>query len=188
MNIQEILKDCGALLDGHFKLTSGRHSNRYIDKMMILKYPRYAEMIGKELAKPYKDDKIDVVVGPAMGGIILAHEAGKELNTKTYFSHRDKNGIMCFRPSFQFNKNDRVLLVEDIVTTGGSVFELIELVKQYEVKIVGISIIVDRSGGKIDFGYPTISLLTLNIESFLPEECPLCSGGVPFTILGSTGK
>lgn len=188
INIEEVLKNTGALLDGHFKLTSGKHSDRYIDKMQVLQYPHYTEIVAREMAKPFAAADFDLVIGPAMGGIILAYEVGKILNKRAFFSHRDKDGKMAFRPSFQFEEGARILVVEDIVSTGGSVFELLDLIKSLKGDVIGVSLIVDRSGGKVDFGVRTESLLTLQVDMYQSDECPLCKKNVPMSTLGSTGK
>ena len=188
LTIEKILKDSGALLEGHFKLTSGLHSDQYFDKMKVLQYPMFTEWIGREMAKPFANDEIDLVVGPAMGGIILAHEVGKTLNKPAFFSHRDADKKMVFRPSFQIPEKAKVLVVEDIVTTGGSVFEVLDLIKRVGGEVVGVALIVDRSNGKVDFGVKQHALLTVDVVSYAPEACPLCKDNVPMSVLGSTGK
>ena len=188
LTIDRILEETGALLEGHFKLTSGLHSDRYIDKMKILQYPLYTQWIANEMAKPFADDEIDVVIGPAMGGIILAYEVAKVLNKIAFFTNRDKEGKMVLRKSFDLKVGAKVLVVEDIVTTGGSVFEVLKLLKEKEVIVKGVSLIIDRSGGEVDFGVKTNALKRLKVEAFDPEDCPLCKKGIDFTVLGSTGK
>lgn len=185
--ILQIFKDSNALLDGHFVLTSGLHSPHYIEKFRVLEQPRYTEILCKEIAENFKGDKITVVAGPMTGGIILAYETGKQLGTKAIFTER-VDGKMKFRRGFTLSANDRVLIVEDIITTGGSVFEVIEEVKTYNSTIAGIGALVDRSNGSANFGYPFKPLVTMNVVAYKQEECPLCKAKIPVTKPGSTNK
>ena len=156
-NTIQNFRKSGALLDGHFLLTSGRHSDKYFEKFSLLSQPKIVEKLCDSIAKYFKDEKVEIVVGAATGGIVLAYEVGKKIDTNGIFSER-VDGIMTFKRGFSLSKGQRVLLVDDVVTTGGSVFELIKLVKTLEAKIVGIGIVFDRTGGEIDFGFPTCSL------------------------------
>jgi orotate phosphoribosyltransferase len=174
--ILQIFKDTGALLEGHFVLTSGLHSPQYVEKFRVLEQPVYTEMLCKAIAENYRDKNISVVVGPMTGGIIIAYETGRQLGTKAMFTERTE-GRMKFRRGFKLSPDDRVLIVEDIITTGGSVFEVIEAVKEQKSLIAGISCLVDRSGGKVKFDYPFIPLLTLDVVTYKPEECPMCKSG-----------
>ena len=128
--MEQLLLESGALLEGHFLLTSGKHSNRYIEKFRLLELPWATEEVGKGMAEAFKDDQIEVVVGPMTGGILLAHETGKVLKTRAIFTEREQ-GKMIFRRGFELKPGERVLIVEDIVTTGGSVFEVMEAVKKH---------------------------------------------------------
>ena len=140
------------------------------------------------MAEKFKDAKIETVVGPVTGGIILAHETGKALGTRAIFTER-VDGKMTFRRGFSLHEGERVLIVEDIVTTGGSIKEVIDVVKSYKEIPVAVSMLVDRSGGKADFGdVPSTALLKMNVETYKPEECPLCKKNIPITKRGSTGK
>ena len=179
-----IFNERGALLEGHFLLTSGRHSRQYMQCAQVLQYPHHAERLGKALAESFKDQKIDVVIGPAMGGILVAHEVGKALGTKALFTERE-NGVMKLRRGFKLEEGQRVLVVEDVVTTGGSVREVLEVVKSYGAVPIGVGVLVNRSGGKVDFGVPLATLLQIEIESFDPEQCPLCESGIPAVKPGS---
>ncbi|HJY63540.1 MAG TPA: orotate phosphoribosyltransferase [Ignavibacteria bacterium] len=185
--ILQIFKDSSALLEGHFVLTSGLHSQHYVEKFRVLEQPRYTEMLCKELAGKFVNDKISVVVGPMTGGIILAYEVGKQLGTKSIFTERVE-GKMKFRRGFSLSPADRVLIVEDIITTGGSIFEVMEEVKKFNCTIVGIGALVDRSNGKAQFSYTFKPLITMDVVAYKPEECPLCKSGVPVTKPGSTNK
>src|SRR5512135_467238 len=157
-----ILRDSGALLEGHFILTSGRHSAQYIEKFRVLEQPRYTEMLCGAIADYFRGERISVVVGPMTGGIILAYEVGKQLGTRAIFTER-VDGVMKFRRGFSLSAEDRVLLVEDVITTGGSVMEVIDAVRQTPATIVGLGFLVDRSGGKAKFPIPSHPLLTLDV-------------------------
>jgi orotate phosphoribosyltransferase len=185
--ILQIFKDSNALLEGHFLLTSGLHSPQYIEKFRVLEQPKYTEMLCIELAKKFKDDNITVVVGPMTGGIILAYEMGRQLGTKAIFTER-VYGEMKFRRGFSLSPEDRVLIVEDIITTGGSVIEVIDVVNKFNPAITGIGCLVDRSNGKAKFEFPFKPLLVMDVVSYKPNECPLCKNGIPFIKPGSTNK
>ncbi|MEL1134188.1 orotate phosphoribosyltransferase [Desulfitobacterium sp. THU1] len=186
-----IFRESEALLEGHFRLTSGRHSRQYMQCAKVLQYPHHAARLGEALAGSFKGHKIDLVIGPAMGGILVAHEVGKALGTKALFTERE-NGEMKLRRGFELHPGQRVLVVEDVITTGGSVREVIEVVKAYGAEPVGVGVIVDRSCGKAEFGVPLAALLEIEIETFDPEGCPLCAEGIPAIKPGSralpTGK
>ncbi len=186
--VKKILTETNAIMDGHFLLTSGLHSTHYVEKFNVLQHPKYTEQLCLAMAEKFKDAKIETVVGPVTGGIILAHETGKALGARAIFTER-VDGKMTFRRGFSLREGERVLIVEDIVTTGGSIKEVIEVVKSSGAIPVAISMLVDRSGGKIKFDdVPSTALLTLNVETYKPEECPLCKKNIPLTKRGSTGK
>ena len=177
----------GTLLEGHFLLTSGRHSNRYFEKFNLLSQPDAVSSLCESISKEFIQKNIEVVVGAATGGIILAYEIGKQLNTKGIFSER-VNGNMKFRRGFSINEGQRVLLVDDVVTTGGSIFELIELVKIFKGNIIGIAVMFDRTNRGINFKYPYFPLHTEKMYSWEHEDCPQCKNGIPLTNRGRTGK
>ncbi len=186
--VKKLLEETNAIMTGHFLLTSGLHSPHYVEKFNVLQHPEYTEKLCKAMAEKFKDAKINTVVGPVTGGIILAHEVGKALGTRAIFTERE-NGKMTFRRGFALEKGERVLIVEDIVTTGGSVKEVIDVVKSEGGVPVAVSVLVDRSGGKADFGdVPFTALLKMDVETYSPENCPLCKDGVPMTKRGRTGK
>lgn len=185
--IIKILKDSGALLEGHFILTSGLHSSQYIEKFRILERPHYTEMLSKAIADMYKNDNITAVAGPMTGGIIIAYETARQLGVKSIFTER-VNGKMKFRRGFTLSPADNVLIVEDIITTGGSVSEVIEEVKRYGAKIAGLSCFVDRSNGKAKFDVPFNPLLVMDVVNYEPDECPLCKSGSAPVKPGSTNK
>ena len=174
--VLEILKEAGVLLEGHFLLTSGRHSNRYLQCAKIFRHPKYAEELLGALAEKFKDEKIDVVIGPAMGAVQMAYEMSRQLNCENFFTER-VDGKMELRRGFEIKKGMRCLLVEDVVTTGGSVKEVKELVERMGGIVVGIGSVVNRSGGKADFGVPFKSVIAVEFESWDPSECPLCKEG-----------
>ena len=186
--VRDILVKTNAIMDGHFLLTSGLHSPHYVEKFNVLQHPKYTEQLCKAMAEKFKDAHIETVVGPVTGGVILAHETGKALGTRAIFTER-VDGKMTFRRGFSLHEGERVLIVEDIVTTGGSIKEVIDVVKSYGAIPVAVSMLVDRSGGKADFGdIPATALLHMNVETYKPEECPLCKNNIPITKRGSTGK
>ncbi len=180
----QMFKDTDALLEGHFLLTSGKHSSKYLQCAKILQYPNLADAICKDLAKNFVGQEIDVVIGPAIGAIILSYELARQLNCRSIFAERE-DGIMKLRRGFKIEEGEKVLVVEDVITTGGSVKEIIEIVKENGGEIVGVAGIIDRSGGKVDLGYPLKTLLTLEIETYEPDDCPLCREGIPIVKPGS---
>ncbi len=186
--VKDLLVKTHAIMEGHFLLTSGLHSPMYVEKFNVLQQPKYTEKLCKALAEYFADKNIETVVGPMTGGILLAHEVGKALGTRAIFTER-VNGKMTFRRGFSLKPGERVAIVEDIVTTGGSVREVIDVVKAEGAIPVGVGLLVDRSGGKATFeDVPAHALLHLDVTTYKPEECPLCHDGVPMTKRGRTGK
>jgi orotate phosphoribosyltransferase len=181
-----IFQQTGALLEGHFQLTSGLHSPRYLQCALVLQYPEHAEFVGRALAAKFPDDRVDAVVAPAIGGIIVAHETARAIGARALFTEREA-GVMTLRRGFQLSRGERVLVVEDVVTTGGSTRETIEAVINANGIVVGAGSMVDRSGGAVDVGARRQSLLTLDVASYDPSECPLCKEGVPPIKPGSRG-
>ncbi|AOY74862.1 orotate phosphoribosyltransferase [Clostridium formicaceticum] len=172
----EILEKSEVLLQGHFLLTSGRHSNQYMQCAKILQYPEYTAEIAKGLAKEFQGDQIDIVIGPAMGGIIFSYELARQLKAKNLFAERE-NGKMTLRRGFSIPKGARVLVAEDVITTGGSVREVIDIVKEQEGEVVGVAVLVDRSNGSIDFGTKLRAALSTEVVSYDAEECAICKEG-----------
>jgi orotate phosphoribosyltransferase len=186
-----IFKQTGALLEGHFVLTSGLHSNQYFQCARVLQYPEHCETLCGEIAARFSETRVDVVVAPALGGIVVGQEVGRQLKARTIFAER-KDGVMQLRRGFEIRPGERVLACEDVVTTGGSVGEVVEIVKRAGGTVVGFGYIVDRSGGKapLDLGpggirYP---VLTMEVVTYKPETCPLCARGIPVTKPGSRGN
>lgn len=185
--VRRLLINTGAILEGHFLLTSGLHSPLYVEKFQVLQWPEHTAELCAALAERFKSAKIDVVVGPVTGGIILAHEVGKNLRTRAIFTERE-NGKMTLRRGFAIKPGERVLVVEDIVTTGGSVLEVIEVIRQQGGVLAGVGLLVDRSNGKASFDVQTEALLKLEVPTYQPDDCPLCKDNVPITKRGRTGK
>lgn len=182
--ILNIYKESKALLEGHFLLTSGMHSNYYFQCAKVMQYPWYADMLCKEIADHFQSREIDVVVAPAMGGIVVGQEIARQLNVRSIFTER-VDGSMVLRRGFEIESGEKVLVAEDVTTTGGSVKEVLELVNAAGGNIVGVTSLVDRSGGKVDFGYPYFALVQLDVQSYQPNECPLCESDLPLVKPGS---
>lgn len=180
-----MLKEANVLLEGHFLLTSGRHSDKYMQCAKIFQDAKYSVPLCAELVEQYKNDNVEVVIGPAIGAIQMSYEVGKQLGVRNIFAERDADGKMTLRRGFTIEKGQRVLIVEDVVTTGGSVREVIDLVNECGGDIVGVGSIVDRTGGKIDFGVPYRSAFAMDITSYEADECPICKTGAPLVKPGS---
>lgn len=172
----QLFRDTGALLEGHFQLTSGLHSPQYFQCAKVLQYPQHAEKLCRVAQKSFSPQRLDAVMAPAVGGIIVAHETGRLLQTRVLFAER-QDGKMSLRRGFHIAPGERILVCEDVVTTGGSVREVINLVREAGGEVVGVFCIVDRSNGKADFGVPLLSTLQLAPETYAPETCPLCATG-----------
>lgn len=183
-NIIDILTETGALLEGHFLLTSGNHSDRYIQCAKVTQYPEYCEEICKSMASSFKDEGVDVVIGPAIGGILESYEVAKQLGARSIFAERE-NGALTLRRGFEIRNGERVLVVEDVTTTGGTTKEVIDLAREYGGIVIGVTSIVDRSGGSIDFGVPFKPLVIMDFNTYSPDECPLCKQGIPYIKPGS---
>lgn len=180
----DIFKKTEALLNGHFLLTSGRHSNVYFQCAKVLQYPQYNQDICTTLAEHFRNYEMDTVIAPAIGGIVVGQEVARQLNKRFIFAEREDKKLNL-RRGFSLAKGERVLVCEDVVTTGGSVFEVIDIVKQAEGIPVGVGFIVDRSNGKVQFGVPQKSVISLEAISFEPESCNLCKENIPFVKPGS---
>jgi orotate phosphoribosyltransferase len=184
---QKALLEAGALLEGHFQLTSGRHSSRYIEKIRILQNPALASELCRLLAERLADYEFDAVVGPAYGGIALAFEVARRMSKQFIFTQR-RDEVMAVRGGFVLSEIKKAVIIEDIVTTGGSVAEVISCLQNLNIATVAVGAMVDRSGGKTDFGCPFEPLLTLDVPSWEPADCELCKQGLPLTKPGSSDK
>ena len=180
----DLFRKSEALLDGHFLLTSGKHSAQYMQCAQVLQYPDRAALLAEGLAVSFRDQGIQTVIGPAMGGILVAHEVAKALGVRALFTERE-NGIMRLRRGFALSPGERVLVVEDVITTGGSVREVLAVVQEFEAVPGGVGVLVDRTGGTVDFGLPQNSIIQLHIQAYEAQECPLCAQGIPAIKPGS---
>jgi orotate phosphoribosyltransferase len=181
--ILKIFEKTGALFNGHFLLTSGRHSDVYFQCAKVLQYPEYIEELCSIIADEYCDHKIDTVIAPAIGGLVVGQEVARQLNKRFIFVEREKK--LTLRRGFSITKGEKILVCEDVVTTGGSVFEVMDIVKDNNAKVAGVGFIVDRSNGKVDFGSTQLSTVKLDVKSYLPEDCPLCEKGMELVKPGS---
>lgn len=182
--VWHILKDTGAILSGHFQLSSGIHSDGYVQCARMLQHPYYADRVLELVAEKLKDLDIEIAVGPALGGIIVAYELGRQLHKKAMFAER-KDGLMQFRRGFVIKPGEKVLITEDVVTTGKSTLEVKELVEKSGADVVGVACIVDRRSKEFHLNLPLYSALQMNIRTFSPENCPLCQQGIPVENPGS---
>ncbi|MBI4278712.1 MAG: orotate phosphoribosyltransferase [Armatimonadetes bacterium] len=175
----------GVAQEGHFLLASGMHSGRYLQCAQLLQYPDLAALACGVLAARFRDAAVEVVVGAALGGIIVAHEVGRALGTRAIFAERVE-GAMTLRRGFAIRPGERVLVVEDVLTTGGSAREVVRLAQGAGGAVMGVAALVDRSGGRADVGgVPVEALLTLQVETYPPDACPLCRQGMPLTKPGT---
>ena len=182
LNLEQELKDRGAILDGHFRLSSGRHSNRFIQKFRILEDPAILGPVAVQIADAFRQARPTLVVSAAIGGILLGYEVARALGTKAIFVEKE-NGVPVLRRGFRIDPTDRVLVVEDVVTTGGSVKEVLDLVRAGGATIVGVGVIVQRA--HVDFGVRTHHLLEMPIDSYDASKCPQCERGEPIADPGS---
>ena len=188
-NREELLRMfevAGAIRHGHFELSSGLHSGTYVQCALVLQYPRFAERLGKALAELFSDARIDAVVSPALGGVIIGQEVARALpppkdviggGVPAMFVERDASGSMTMRRGFNLCRDQHVLVVEDVWTTGGSTQEAIHVVEEAGGRVVAVGALIDRSGGDIEFSVESNALIELKIASYEPEECPLCRQG-----------
>jgi orotate phosphoribosyltransferase len=183
-DVLKLFEDTLALLSGHFRLSSGLHSENYFQCGLLLQYPDIAEKLCKELASYFKDDKPTCVVAPALGGVIVSYETSRALGARSLFTERVE-GKMTLRRGFELKKEDRVLVVEDVITTGLSTNEVLEVVRSKGAEIIGVGCVVNRSGKTLDFGVKLKSLARLDFPAYKPEDCPLCKKGVEIIKPGS---
>jgi orotate phosphoribosyltransferase len=186
--VLHVFRETGAYLKGHFRLTSGLHSSEYLQCALVLQHPAHAERLGRELAA--RLPAADMVVSPAIGGLIIGHEVARAMGVhgkpvRFLFTERDAGGKMTLRRGFSLAPGETAVVVEDVVTTGGSTREVIALLTEAGVRVSGAGSIIDRSGGRADLGVPRVALATLDVVAYPPEDCPLCKQGLPVLKPGS---
>lgn len=180
----DTLKEVGALLEGHFLLSSGKHSNRYCQCAKLLQYPDKAEKVLKVVADKLKNIDFDMIVGPAMGGVVVSYELARQTGKPGIFAER-QDGVMTIRRGFEIEKGQKVIISEDVITTGKSFLEVAEIIKSLGGEVVGISCIVDRRAEGVTIEYPLYSAVKLDIKSYEKESCPMCKEGTPYIKPGS---
>ncbi len=187
-DLLERLRVVGALKDGHFLLASGRHSDRYVEKFDLLRQPSATSTVCRGFVDRFSDERVDVVVGPTTGGIILAFEVARQLGVSAAYAERRGDGVSGreFRRGTTFSPGQRVLVVDDILTTGGSVRETLAALSAYPVDVVSVAVLVDRSGGRVAFDVPLAALTTLDVATWDADGCPLCAQGIPLVKPGTT--
>ena len=188
--ILSAFRDTGAYLRGHFRLTSGLHSPEYLQCALVLQHPRHAEHFGRLLAAEFRRLEptlnIALVAAPAIGGLIIGHEVARSLGARSIFTERDAaSGKMALRRGFTIEPNETAVVVEDVVTTGGSSREVIEILRDAGARVIAAGSIIDRSGGAVDLGVPRVALKTLEVVAYPPDDCPLCRAGSPVVKPGS---
>ena len=179
-DILKLLAEVGAVRQGHFELSSGRHSGTYIQCALVLQFPQHAESLGRALGEIFRDHTIACVVSPALGGVLIGHEVARTLGVRALFVERDRSGQMALRRGFELKPGERVLVIEDVWTTGGSTRETIGVVEQEGGLAVAAGALIDRSGGRLELNVPARALIEMDVPSYEPDECPLCrAGGMP---------
>lgn len=187
-DVLHLFEESGALLSGHFVLTSGRHSDRYFEKFQVLNQPRHVEALCRELAARLADTKPDVVLGPTTLGVLLAYEVAKHLGVPAAYGEKGADGRRFLRRAEQIAPGQRVAVVDDVLTTGGSIQECLDLVQVQGATLCGVGLLVDRSGGRVTFDAPTAALLPMAVTSYPPDAVPDWLAAIPITRPGSTGK
>ncbi|GMW01146.1 MAG: hypothetical protein AMXMBFR84_22830 [Candidatus Hydrogenedentota bacterium] len=177
--VLDIFRATGALLEGHFKYTSGKHGPHFLQASKVLQHPNYCERMCKAIAELFKNDNIEMVVGPAMGGVILAYETARHLECRAAFTEKTPDGGMAIKRGIRVPQGTNVLVVEDIITTGGSVQKTIDHLRSRGARIAGVSVLVDRSGGVAAFDVPYRPLAYLALQAFDAASCPACADGAP---------
>lgn len=186
--VLDLFTQTGAWLQGHFRLSSGLHSSGYLQSALVLAHPVHAQDLGQRLAaqlNALSPEKADFVISPALGGLIIGHEVARALGLPFLFTERDADRKMALRRGFAIRPGARAIVIEDVITTGGSTLEVIEIVKAAGATAISAGSIIDRSGGKADLGIPRAALETLTVPTWTPETCPLCQAGQPVVKPGS---
>jgi len=182
--VLDLYRTSGALLEGHFKLSSGLHSNRYLQSALVLQYPEFATALGRALGAKNAHLQPTAVLSPALGGIVIGQEAGRALGVRALFAER-VDGILTLRRGFTLSDSDRVLIVEDVITTGGSTLETARAAETAGAVVVGAAAIIDRGADPAKLGLPLQALVKLDVKSWAADQCPLCASGEPITKPGS---
>lgn len=180
--VMQILNHTGAYREGHFRLTSGLHTNVFLLCSMVQQYPEHTARLAQAMAEPFRVQQVDVVVGTAVGGVILAYEVARALGARAIFAEKSGTGAMVLRRGFALRPGERALVVEDAVTTGGSIRKVMATVAGHGAEVAGVTVLVDRSSGKVDVGAPLMALVTMDVPSWEPASCPLCASGVPLVL------
>lgn len=180
----DLFRRSGALLEGHFRLSSGLHSAGYLQCALVLSHPQHAEALGRAIADRTRDLRANVVLSPALGGVVIGHEVGRALGVRAMFAER-QDGELTLRRGFVLSESDRVLVIEDVLTTGGSTRETMQVATAAGGRVVGAASIVDRSGGAATFDVPFAALLKIDLATYEPDRCPLCAQGLPVMKPGS---
>jgi orotate phosphoribosyltransferase len=187
--VLDLFRSTGAYLTGHFRLTSGLHSPEYLQCALVLQHPRHAEDLGRKLAEALTalvpPERVALVASPAIGGLIIGHEVARALSARFIFAERDTSGKMTLRRGFEVTPGETAVVIEDVITTGGSTCEVVESLRERGARVLAAGSIIDRSGGKVDLGVPRAALETLAVVSYPPENCPLCAQGIPVVKPGS---
>ncbi len=178
-DVLQILEDTGAIRLGHFLLTSGLHTNLFLLCSLVQQFPHHTERLARAMAEPFRSMRVQVVVGTAVGGIILEYEVARALGARAIFAEKGGRGAMVLRRGFRLTPGERALVVEDALTTGGSVRSVMAVVEVARGQVIGVSALVDRSGGRINLGVPTQALVSMDVPAWDPAECPLCRQGIP---------
>jgi len=186
MNTEEIFKKAGAILEGHFLLTSGFHSPIYWEKFRVLQFPKYTSQLCRLISEYFKKERVEVVAGPTTGGIILAYEVAGQLGLRSIFAEKEDADHRIFKRGFSVKPGERVLIVDDILTTGKSIREVLLLVKEHHAEAIGIGVLVNRAEQEHDFGIPLFSCLRSITPTYKPQDCPLCATGLPIVKPGSS--
>lgn len=180
VDVAGILRATGALLEGHFLLTSGRHSPQYLEKFRILQRPQDTEALCGMIADAFRGAGVQAVSGPTLGGVIISYEVARQLGLRAVYAEQGEGSTRVFRRDFEtIHAGERVLVVDDVLTTGGSVNQVIDTVRKAGGEVIGVGILVDRTNGRVDFGVPFFACEQRDVPSYAPEECPQCAAGVP---------
>lgn len=178
------MRDAGALLEGHFQLASGKHSAKYIEKFRLLERPPQTDALCRMIADWARGMAPEVVAGPTTGGLIISYEVARHLGLRSIFAEKNEDGTpgRSFQRGFEIRPGERVLVVDDVLTTGGSIRDVLAAVKSLGGEVIGVGVLVDRSAGRVDFGVPLFACLELDLATYPPDDCPLCKEGIPLTI------